>query len=236
MNLPKMLASLHEFHSVFGLDIGVELTNRKCRNLRLNLIEEELRELEEHLEEANRHKQDLCLTSYPPKYVTQYRDEDIAKIADDLGDICYVVVGTAVSFKDLSLNCYSPFEKHEASSTTLLLYYGYLYTEFYSVASLENRVRNIHENLYKLLELLYNLANQFSLNLQIIFDEVHRSNMSKLWKYTELSDADFNTCTYYQVRETNRYVMKRDQDGKIIKSPSYSPFQFNPETMIIKPN
>lgn len=52
------------------------------------------------------------------------------------------------------------------------------------------------------------------------FREVHRSNMSKLWTEEELSHvpegAKFNSVG------GNRYIVRRS-DGKIIKSPTYSP-------------
>jgi len=61
-------------------------------------------------------------------------------------------------------------------------------------------------------------AIAFGLNLEPFSDEVHRSNMTKLWKETELEEARAN---FYQITPVgDKYLVKRD-DGKVVKSPSY---------------
>ena len=52
------------------------------------------------------------------------------------------------------------------------------------------------------------------------FAEVHRSNMSKLWSADEI-DCIPADCRAVLV-DANRYIVRRN-DGKIIKSPTYSP-------------
>ena len=57
------------------------------------------------------------------------------------------------------------------------------------------------------------------------FAEVHRSNMSKLWTRDEIDegvpvDARVN-------RVGDRFIVRR-QDGKVLKSPSYSPARLTP--------
>ena len=51
------------------------------------------------------------------------------------------------------------------------------------------------------------------------FAEVHRSNMSKLWTYEELDDAP---PAAFIENIKGKHVVRR-HDGKIMKSPSYSP-------------
>lgn len=68
--------------------------------------------------------------------------------------------------------------------------------------------------------------------LPLAFAEVHRSNMSKLWTEDEWSavDLDFrNEHTYLDVQiktELKCFLVKRKSDGKVVKSPSYSPADF----------
>lgn len=50
--------------------------------------------------------------------------------------------------------------------------------------------------------------------------EIHRSNMSKCWSEDEIDSAPAD-CKSMRVGP-NRYIVQR-ADGKIIKSPSYSP-------------
>lgn len=56
-----------------------------------------------------------------------------------------------------------------------------------------------------------------------MFSEVHRSNMSKLWRDTEIeSMRDADIASVQMPDGTLRYVVK-NKDGKVLKSPSYSP-------------
>jgi len=56
------------------------------------------------------------------------------------------------------------------------------------------------------------------------FAEVHRSNMSKLWTWDEVSKSKFDhgtTINEIVSQHDKRFLVKR-ADGKVIKSPSYS--------------
>ena len=52
------------------------------------------------------------------------------------------------------------------------------------------------------------------------FTEIHRSNMSKVWTDDELDRIPAD-CRSHRVGD-NRHIVRRT-DGKIVKSPSYSP-------------
>jgi predicted HAD superfamily Cof-like phosphohydrolase len=52
------------------------------------------------------------------------------------------------------------------------------------------------------------------------FTEIHRSNMSKVWTDDELDRIPAD-CRSHRVGD-NRHIVRRN-DGKIVKSPSYSP-------------
>ena len=60
--------------------------------------------------------------------------------------------------------------------------------------------------------------------LRLAFAEVHRSNMSKLWTASEINSLPPDcTATFAATNERGAcYIVKRS-DGKVIKSPSYSP-------------
>jgi hypothetical protein len=57
------------------------------------------------------------------------------------------------------------------------------------------------------------------------FREVHRSNMSKLWTAQEIESLPAG-CTA-AITYGDAYIVKRE-DGKVIKSPSYSPANLEP--------
>ena len=52
------------------------------------------------------------------------------------------------------------------------------------------------------------------------FTEIHRSNMSKVWTDDEIDSIPAD-CRSHRVGD-NRHIVRRN-DGKIVKSPSYSP-------------
>jgi predicted HAD superfamily Cof-like phosphohydrolase len=52
------------------------------------------------------------------------------------------------------------------------------------------------------------------------FTEIHRSNMSKVWTDDEIHSIPAD-CRSHRVGD-NRHIVRRN-DGKIVKSPSYSP-------------
>lgn len=55
--------------------------------------------------------------------------------------------------------------------------------------------------------------------------EIHRSNMSKLWSEDELGNVPGDSRANHV--GDGRYIVRRN-DGKIIKSPSYSPANLQP--------
>ena len=74
-----------------------------------------------------------------------------------------------------------------------------------------------------LLYVVYGAAIAAGLNPHHIdqaFIEIHRSNLSKLWSEDELSNLP-GDCSTVNVGD-GRYIVRRN-DGKVIKSPSYSP-------------
>lgn len=71
-------------------------------------------------------------------------------------------------------------------------------------------------------------ALSFGIDMEPVFREIHRSNMSKLWQASELEQAkrDYPEATV-QDFGGGLYRLLRT-DGKTIKSPSYSPANIKP--------
>lgn len=80
-----------------------------------------------------------------------------------------------------------------------------------------------------LLYVVYGTAVACGIDIDKVFEEVHRSNMSKLWTMTELVALDdkpefdiINPEVIIPDRNARQFVIK-NASGKVIKSPSYSP-------------
>ena len=80
-----------------------------------------------------------------------------------------------------------------------------------------------------LLYVVYGTAVACGIDIDKVFEEVHRSNMSKLWTMAELVALD-DKLEFYIIspeviipdRNARQFIVKI-ASGKVIKSPSYSP-------------
>lgn len=179
--LLKFVNKVREFHVAAGAVVNDKFTvlDEDTQKLRLKLINEELQELRDALK-AN----------------------DRVAIADALGDLLYVVCGTIVStgcleivnpdrvrieLDDILEGCFTEIVqdwvihlRRDLSSAT--------------------RSRLLEESLRVIIDLTLNYAiNVQKLPIEEVFDEIHRSNMTKF--------IDGH----------------RREDGKWIKGPSYTP-------------
>lgn len=70
------------------------------------------------------------------------------------------------------------------------------------------------------------------IDMEPIFAEIHRSNMSKLWTEQDVSDLTLEERVKCSVKKISKYdftkYLVKNQDGKVIKSPSYSPANIKP--------
>lgn len=80
-----------------------------------------------------------------------------------------------------------------------------------------------------LLYVVYGTAVACGIDIDKVFEEVHRSNMSKLWTMAELVVLDdkpeydiFSPKVIIPDTSVAQFVVK-DASGKVLKSPSYSP-------------
>jgi NTP pyrophosphatase (non-canonical NTP hydrolase) len=99
-----------------------------------------------------------------------------------------------------------------------------------------------------LLYVVYWMANAHGLDMEAITDEIHRSNMSKMWTDEEIAqlipktistrgicarlNASVKVIHSLAIGNPRRHVVVRVSDGKVIKSPSYSPAQLENMTKV----
>ena len=74
-------------------------------------------------------------------------------------------------------------------------------------------------------------AVAYGLDLEPFCDEVHSSNMTKLWSRSELPEAEklghVVTKVAEDLHEGDKVYLVKRIDGKVVKSPSYKPADLN---------
>lgn len=89
----RFIEAVTEFHNTFGI-AGVsrmDMSNHSLNTLRLNLISEEVSELMDEVGEGFQHEDHF---EFQPKVEPISRE----RVAKELADLLYVVIGTAVSW------------------------------------------------------------------------------------------------------------------------------------------
>jgi hypothetical protein len=90
----------------------------------------------------------------------------------------------------------------------------------------------VADALADLLYVVNGTAVTFGIDLQPIVIEVHRSNMSKLWTHAERATYGKGDLTFthmgsslesMEIRLRGRHWLAKNDAGKVVKSPSYSP-------------
>jgi predicted HAD superfamily Cof-like phosphohydrolase len=69
----------------------------------------------------------------------------------------------------------------------------------------------------------YGAANAYGIDIKPIEDEVHDSNMSKLFTNEETDQINNDNFTIKAVRLAGKAFLVKNEDGKVQKSPSYTP-------------
>jgi len=117
---------------------------------------------------------------------------------------------------------YVPSKPALPDSLTQNLRYRLIDEEAQELAASTNAVEYL-DAIGDLLYVVYGaaLAGGFSPHqVDAAFVEIHRSNMSKCWSDDEIHNIPAD-CRSHRVTD-NRHIVRRN-DGKVVKSPSYSP-------------
>lgn len=100
--------------------------------------------------------------------------------------------------------------------------YDFKFTELHKVSLtlLSDGLADLHYVAY------CGTANACGIDMEPIFQEVHHSNMSKLWTEDEvdiyLEDSNYTVTEVQDKSDTVKIYLVKDKYGKVIKSPSYS--------------
>lgn len=245
---------VREFNVAFGVKVNPEFYSKLIveqsvlANLRYNLIEEEVLELQEALQ-------------------TNDRKETI----DALADILYVGWGAGVSFgidmdteyKNYLELLHTPYEEFDFKNKTnyentiiipntiiskengldkLFLALQHVKqslnvrTETEKEENIQHR-KQLGKYLCRLIYHVYRMVQQYEVDINKAFKIVHDSNMSKLCKTEEIAQAtvqwykDNNTVydspAYRKSDLGDYYVVFNKSTGKILKSVDYTPADFS---------
>jgi predicted HAD superfamily Cof-like phosphohydrolase len=214
-----------EFHETFGHPINNELqtdifdNDMKLVNFRLSLINEEIKELND-----------------------AYKLKDKVEIIDALGDILYVVFGMCLVFGidyDTYYDYNTTYDKNKKTNldyflvnddTNFLMFLDMYFNNLKS--SCENKnMSSVITQTCEIVLLIFIFCNSMNINIIEIFNEVHRSNMSKVCKTKEVAEK---TVQYYLENEKRYekpsyrlsnnetyYIVFDEKTGKILKSIYY---------------
>lgn len=202
-----------EFHLKFGHTVNdVPTLSPKDDALRIDLIlEEGWKELREALSDGDR-----------------------VKIADACADTRFVAFGSGVTYGlELEQEPFALEMDLTPTAFTILALVGRLGVEMEWGSLID-----IREYLDGILCVINEVARVYSIPLDECFEEVHRSNMSKLWTDEEIIDRSKGTQTReigeysvlwvdgasaQRVGDEGRCWQVKSAGGKSLKSPSYSP-------------
>lgn len=204
---------VREFHQKFGLTINDKPTLVPEDNeLRVALITEEFNELK-------------CGVA----------KNDYVEIADAIADLTYVIYGTGVTYgielgaRRLPPNVPYTINLIESTERELRLLAGDLSA---------NELCLVECTLNTLLRNVRLFSRRHSVPHDACVVEVHRSNMSKLWTEAEVADRNRSDAQHsrtsdriawsdsvraWRIGNEERCWCVKRSDGKVLKSPSYSP-------------
>lgn len=203
MNYTIFLNQVAEFHLVFRYrqpePASPDFEHAATNELRPRLIYEEIQELKQAIDDKNRVEQ-----------------------LDALCDAQYVVSAAVLAW---GLRAMWTDYRHVMKLAKIRDVDGHLAAMLGLNSQLELAARLNHGmSAFKMLVYIQERLTQAVYHLGFVecfheaFTEVHRSNLSKVWKEEELSDE----LTYAFTKTDGGWIANR-ADGKIIKSPSYSP-------------
>lgn len=210
---------VHLFNKVAGVhtqetpNINV-FENESLINLRLSLIDEEIKELEEATNQNN--------------YI---------EVIDALADILYVVYGMGSSLGIPLINEHIFNKIQEFNETNIPdssdIHILKSYFHFLTQETKNKNYTGVSINLMSIIDTVYIIALKINVDINKAFDIVHNSNMSKFPPTKELAEK---TVSWYLENEkrydspgyryssvSDRYVVFNKNTGKILKSIEYIP-------------
>lgn len=110
--------------------------------------------------------------------------------------------------------------------------------EEFAQASEARDLTAVADALADLLYVVYGAANTYGIDMEPVFSEVHRSNMTKLWDADDLNSFGLAEQKYGELckrKVGDKFLVTRKSDGKVIKSPSYSPADVANEISLLRP-
>lgn len=205
----------YEFHEKLEIEIN-EPFNAKTLQLRKNLTLEECQET-----------------------LTAINNDDNLELADGIADLIYVLAGNLVSFSNFDFNA-EDFSKNDSQSTPnttkettkkiiakLLLNINRKFEQLNLNDNTKDQIFTISCDFLKKIFLILDSINY---PLLASVEEVHRSNMTKLWPLEDKrclallsqSKEDSKKVAFRHSKDRNHKVCYRISDGKAVKPPNFS--------------
>lgn len=213
-----------EFNKCFDFPVYKDMSDEKCRKLRLDLIEEELNELQKAFQEEDYiEEQDACAdilyVAYGMAYTYQIDSDYVMNNR-------YYLINKETLFKSLTYNL--------TDKKTIL---NKLFSTFDNLVKYTNEQNRdgVVEFLHEIIYYVYNFQFVSGYDSDRVFQIVHNSNMSKLCKdETEaiLTVKDYEQkysdgkspydSPYYYILPNGLYVIKNKSTGKALKNINYT--------------
>lgn len=203
-----MIPQVLEFHNAFDLPVNSvpELPSPSMRNLRVKLLDEEIKEVE-----------DAELKG------------DLYQIASELADVCYIAAGTALVYgiwkESAVTELFSPFDLKTPSlpdNEIRTLYLERLKKDFslYLKAEEDDDLKEIIKTIGTIFQTCFEYSREYGIPLSEVFDEIHSSNMTKLGpngKPVRREDGKVLKGPNYRIHNVRSVIEPRIAEGRTYK-------------------
>ena len=199
--LDKYKQMLVEFHTAYKLPIArsfAEANHKDCP-LRVNLIAEEYKEYE-----AAKERVDLI---------------------DALGDLLYVLIGTNITIGITPIDYQGGVLIKGTGAAPKLLFPDAVVAVIRALEDNQLCYRKLFQSTTSLYWKVESAAAGLGFDLMEAVARIHSSNMTKLWKEEEVRSISDTPDLFTVTPSGNEklWIVKRKSDGKVVKSPSYTP-------------
>lgn len=212
-----------EFNKSFDFPQYDNFDDKKCLKLRLDLIEEEIKEL-----------------------IVAYENNDYVEEQDACADILYVAYGMAYTYKvdsdrylnylikDNNQSLFNNIKNNQVESKSKLNLIEHINRQFKKLTECCDINTEWINTLHNIIIYVYDFQVVSNYDSDRVFTIVHDSNMSKLCKSEEEAkltvekyESDFKSgrspydTPYYYPLDNGLYVVKNKSSGKALKSINY---------------